>query len=176
VVAGQTAALDELIAKCDWGDVSATRIPGAYASHSPEIDVLRDELREAFSGLRPRTGDVAFISAVTGAGLDTSILDGDYWFANLRQPVLFEQAVRWSYEHGYRTFIEVGPHPALNVGIEELLQQYGADHSVVGIRRRNDVAMRRFLLWAAEAHVAGKSPNWARIFDDTTAVCSSAGC
>ena len=57
-------------------------------------------------------------------GLDTSILDGDYWFANLRQPVLFEQAVRWSYEHGYRTFIESSPHPVLTVGIQESLEDY----------------------------------------------------
>ena len=86
---------------------------------------MRETLRETLSGLQPRTGDIAFISAVTGAGLDTSILDGDYWFANLRQPVLFEQAVRWSYEHGYRTFIEASPHPVLTDGIRDSLDEYG---------------------------------------------------
>ena len=97
VVTGNAAALDELMAVCERDDVPATRIPVDYASHSAHVDELRETLRESLSGLQPRTGDIAFISAVTGAGVDTSILDGDYWFANLRQPVLFEQAVRWSY-------------------------------------------------------------------------------
>ena len=135
----------------------------------PDVEELRETLRESLSGLQPRTGDIAFISAVTGAGLDTSILDGDYWFANLRQPVLFEQAVRWAYEHGYRTFIESSPHPVLTVGIQESLEDYGDDHSVVGTLRRNEGGMRRVLLSAAEAHVHGKSPNWASMFDDTGA-------
>ena len=147
----------------------ATRIPVDYASHSPDVEALRETLRESLSGLQPRTGDIAFISAVTGAGLDTSILDGDYWFANLRQPVLFEQAVRWAYEHGYRTFIESSPHPVLTVGIQESLEDYGDDHSVVGTLRRNEGGMRRVLLSAAEAHVHGKSPNWVTMFDDTGA-------
>jgi acyl transferase domain-containing protein/NADPH:quinone reductase-like Zn-dependent oxidoreductase/acyl carrier protein/NADP-dependent 3-hydroxy acid dehydrogenase YdfG len=169
VVTGNTAALNELMAECERDDVPATRIPVDYASHSTQVERLRETLRESLSGLQPRTGDMAFISAVTGAGLDTSILDGDYWFANLRQPVLFEQAVRWAYEHGYRTFIESSPHPVLTVGIQELLEDHGDDHNVVGTLRRNEGGMRRVLLSAAEAHVLGKTPNWPSMFDDTGA-------
>ena len=157
------------MAVCERDDVPATRIPVDYASHSADVEALRETLRESLSGLQPRTGDIAFISAVTGAGLDTSILDGDYWFANLRQPVLFEQAVRWSYEHGYRTFIESSPHPVLTVGIQESLEDYGDDHSVIGTLRRDEGGLRRFLLSAAEAHVHGKSPNWVNVFDDSGA-------
>lgn len=173
VVTGNAAALDELMVVCERDEVPATRLPVDYASHSADIEALRDALRESLSGLQPRTGEIAFISAVTGAGLDTKILDGEYWFANLRQPVLFEQAVRWSYEHGYRTFVESSPHPVLIAGIQESLEDYDQDHhedhSVVGTLRRNEGGMRRFLLSAAEAHVHGKSPTWERMFDDTGA-------
>lgn len=90
-------------------------------------DELRQALRASLSALKPRTGEIPFVSSVTGAGLDTSILDCDYWFANLRQPVLFEQAVQWSYEHGYRRFIEVFPRPVLAVGIQESLDEFAGD-------------------------------------------------
>lgn len=169
VVTGNAAALDELMAQCEHDDVPATRIPVDYASHSADVEALRETMGESLSGLLPRSGDIEFISAVTGAGLDTSCLDGDYWFANLRQPVLFEQAVRWSYEHGYRTFVECSPHPVLNAGIQESLEDCGADQSVIGTLRRNEGGMRRFLLSAAEANVRGKSPDWASMFDDTGA-------
>jgi polyketide synthase 12 len=127
VVTGYASALAELMATCERDDVPAARLPAGYTSHSTEVEPLRETLREALSGLQPRTGDIPFISGVTGARLDTSILDSDYWFANLRQPVLFEQAVRWSYEHGYRAFVEVSPHPVLTEGIGDSLQEYGLD-------------------------------------------------
>ncbi len=123
VVTGAAAAVDQLMTVLAEDHVSAVRIPVDYASHSAQIEELRPALRKSLSGLQPRTGDVPFISSVTGAGLDTSILDGDYWFANLRQPVLFEQAVRWSYEHGYSTFVECSPHPVLTAGIQRSLDE-----------------------------------------------------
>jgi acyl transferase domain-containing protein len=169
VVTGDAASLDQLMVVCDRDEVPVTRIPVDYASHSAHVEALRETLRESLCGLQPRTGDIEFISAVTGAGLDTEILDGDYWFANLRQPVLFEQAVRWSCERGYRTFVESSPHPVLIAGIQESLEDYGDDHSVVGTLRRNEGGMRRFLLSAAKAHVHGKSPNWESMFNDTGA-------
>ena len=169
VVTGDAAALDELMAVCELDEVAATRIPVDYASHSEHVEALRETLRESLCGLQPRTGDIEFISSVSGAALDTKILDGDYWFANLRQPVLFEPAVRWAYEHGYRTFVESSPHPMLTAGIQESLEDDGDEPTVVGTLRRNEGGMRRFLLSAAEAHVYGKSPNWVSMFDDTGA-------
>ncbi|WP_202914986.1 MULTISPECIES: type I polyketide synthase [unclassified Mycolicibacterium] len=173
VVTGNATALDGLMAVCEQDDVPANRIPVDYASHSAHVEELRETLRESLGGLQPRTSSVRFISTVTGAGLDTSILDGDYWYANLRQPVLFEQALRWSHEHGYRAFIESSPHPVLAAGIQESLEDWGSDHDrdhcVVGTLRRGEGGLRRFLLSAAEAHVHGTSPDWARMFNDTGA-------
>lgn len=169
VLSGDAAALGELMIVCERDDVPATRIPVDYASHSVHAETLRETLRESLCGLEPQTGEIEFISAVTGAGIDPEILDGDYWFANLRQPVLFEQAVRWAYEHGYRAFVESSPHPVLIAGIHESLEDCRKDHSVVGTLRRNEGGMRRFLLSAAEMHVHGKSPNWQSMFDNTGA-------
>jgi polyketide synthase 7 len=156
VVTGNSAVLNELMARCAWDDVPASRIPVDYAVHSADVEPLREPLRESLSGLQPRTGEIAFISSLTGAGLDPSILDGEYWFANLRQPVLFEQALRWAYEHGYRTFVESSPHPVLNVDIQESLEDYCPDYSVLETLGRDGGGMRRS---AAEPQSHRKSPN-----------------
>ena len=134
-VTGNPAALDDLIAVCERDQVPAMRIPVGYASQCADVETLREKLRDLLSGVRPRTGEIAFISGITGAGLDTAILDSDYWLANLRQPVLFDHAIRWSYEHGYRTFVEVNPHPMLTANIEESLKDYSGAHSAVGSPR-----------------------------------------
>ncbi|GFG54166.1 acyltransferase domain-containing protein [Mycolicibacterium agri] len=125
VVTGDSAAVDELMSHCEKYGLPAARMSGACAAHSAQVEALREVLRPTLSGLQPRRAGVAFISGVTGAALDTSILEGDYWIANLRQPVLFEQAVRWCYEHGYRTFLEATPFPSLGVGIQQALDEFG---------------------------------------------------
>jgi polyketide synthase 12 len=152
---------------CERDEVPATRIPVDYASHRPMWRRCGRHASRFWAAATNRRD--AFISAVTGAGLETKILDGDYWFANLRQPVLSRTGCPMSYETRYRTFVESSPHPVLIAGIQESLEDWGIDHSVAGTLRRNEGGMRRFLLSAAEAHVHGKSPNWANMFDDTGA-------
>ena len=124
VVTGDAAALTELMAECERAHVEAARLPVDCASHSSQVESLRELLRDRLSGIQPQVSKIGFVSAVTGAGLDTSILDGDYWYANVRQPVLFEQAVRWLCERGHRTFLEMSAQPELTPGIRELLQEY----------------------------------------------------
>jgi len=141
-VSGDAGAIDEFVAVCQQDEVPVRRIPVDYAAHSPHVDAVWDTVREALSGLRPRTRDTVYISAVTGAGLDTSILDGDYWFANIRQPVLFDQAVRWSWEHGYRTFIESSPHPVLSADIAEAVEDYRRDRCTASQRAHDRRELR----------------------------------
>jgi polyketide synthase 12 len=130
VVTGDRTALNELLATCKRDDLPCNSIPVDYVLHSSRVEPLRDTLRDSLAALQPQAGDSVFVSTVTGAALDTSILDCDYWFANLRQPVLFEQALRWSYEHGYRTFVQAGPYPGMSAAIRESLPERDVHHSV----------------------------------------------
>lgn len=183
-VTGANQALQELMLRCEQDGVPVTRIPVGYAAHSAQVEALRETLRDSLAALVPRAAEITFISSVTGAGLDTAVLDGDYWFANLRQPVLFEEAVRWAYEHGYRTYLESSPHPVLTGVIEQSLDEAdeygasegearetsaarGAGHIVLGTLRRDDGGWRRFLLSAAQAYVHGCRLDWTSVFAGT---------
>lgn len=161
VVSGSGAALGELIALCEREGIRANTIPVDYASHSAQMDALREPLRAQLAGLAPRRSDIVFISAVTGAPLDTTTLDGEYWFTNLRRTVRFEQAVRTAHRLGHRAFIECSAHPVLTVGIEDSLAESADDVAITGTLRRDEGGLRRFLLSAADMHTRGTSPDWA---------------
>lgn len=126
VVTGHAAALDELLVGLERHNVVGVRIPVDYAPHCDQVDELREPLRDSLARVEPRSSDVPFISALTGAQLDTAILDGDYWYANLRQPVLFEQAIRWCLQHDYPTFVECCPKPVLIAAIRDVLDDSDA--------------------------------------------------
>ncbi|MDT0447470.1 acyltransferase domain-containing protein, partial [Streptomyces johnsoniae] len=65
-----------------------------YASHSAQVDAIRDRILEDLSGLVPGSGRVPFYSSVTGGLFDTAGLDAEYWFTNLRERVRFDEVVR----------------------------------------------------------------------------------
>ncbi|MGW4526679.1 type I polyketide synthase [Amycolatopsis sp. NPDC004378] len=161
VVCGDPAALDELITRCTGQGIRARRIPVDYASHSAYVEGIRDELLEALTGLRPRTGEVPFHSAVTARPVDTATLDAGYWYRNLREPVRFLDTTRALVEGGHRFFVEVSAHPVLLSAIQETLDD--TPGVVVGTLRRGEGGPRRFLTSLAELWTQGHDVDWAAV-------------
>ncbi|OBJ47886.1 type I polyketide synthase [Mycobacterium sp. 1423905.2] len=162
VVSGEVTALEELIQHCTDLELRTRRIDVDYASHSAEVEAIRDQLTEALADIEPRSTRTAFFSTVTGSRLDTVDLDAGYWFRNIRQTVELDQAVRSACQHGYRTFIESSPHPALIAGIEDTANDCldGTEAVVVPTLGREDGGLERFLQSAATAFVAGVAVDW----------------
>ena len=167
VVSGEVAVLEELIDFCADLDLRTRRIDVDYASHSAEVEAIRAELISVLRGIEPRSSRTAFFSTVTGTRLDTGGLDADYWYRNIRQTVLFDQAVRSAAEHGYRTFIESSPHPALIAGIEDTVNDCADGDAqpinqaiVIPTLGRDDGGLERFLMSAATRR---SSRVWASI-------------
>ncbi len=145
VVSGSPAGLAEVLARVE----RAKRIPVDYASHSAQVEEIHDELLTALDGITSHEPDVLFLSTVTGAPVGR--LDAEYWYRNLREPVLLEPVVRGLAGRGFGTFVEVSPHPVLTVAVGESL----GDAVVGGTLRRDDGGLRRVLVSAAELWVRG---------------------
>ncbi|MET7575692.1 beta-ketoacyl synthase N-terminal-like domain-containing protein, partial [Streptomyces sp. NPDC005492] len=156
VVSGDPAALAELLAACRADGVRVREVPIDYASHSPQVDVIEDDLLRLLGSIRPRRSDLAFYSTVTGGLLDTGELTGAYWFRNLRQTVQFESAVRAALADGHRAFVETSPHPGLVGSIGETLRAADVTDSLVtGTLRRGHGSLRQFLTSVGQYHVQG---------------------
>nr|WP_244184316.1 type I polyketide synthase [Streptomyces cellostaticus] len=164
VVSGDVAELDALLAACEADEVRARRIPVDYASHCAHVEAVHDELVRVLAGLEPRTAEIPFFSTVTADWLDTTELDAEYWYANLRRTVRFEEATRALAEQGFRFFIEASPHPVLTVGVEQTLDSAGVEAAVVGTLRRGEGGLARWYRSAAEAFVAGVAVSWEAAF------------
>ncbi|MDB1090388.1 SDR family NAD(P)-dependent oxidoreductase [Streptomyces sp. ACA25] len=166
VVSGDTAALDELLTWAEREGLRARRVPVDYASHSAQVDAVRAEVLATVAAIKPRAADVAFVSSVTGGFLDTTSLDAEYWFRNLREPVRFDTATRTLLDAGFGAFVEVSPHPVLTVAVQE------TDDAVlaVGSLRRDDGGSASFLASLAEAAVRGVPVDWTLALPDARPV------
>ncbi|MFL6072394.1 MAG: SDR family NAD(P)-dependent oxidoreductase [Mycobacteriales bacterium] len=160
VVSGERAAIEELVAACVADDIRAKAVPVDYASHSAQVEAVRDRLLDALAGIDPRPAAIPFHSTVTGGQLDTTELDAGYWYENLRRPVRLADTVEALHAAGHRTFIEASPHPVLTMAVQETV-----DATVAGTLRRDEDCWRRFLLSAAQLHVAGVAVDWPALLD-----------
>ncbi|MEV6236204.1 SDR family NAD(P)-dependent oxidoreductase [Lentzea sp. NPDC051838] len=166
VLAGGAGELDELLAACEAEGVHARRIQVDYASHTPHVEAIRDEILEALQGIEPKQSEIAFYSTLTGERFDTSGLTAEYWYENLRNTVRFEQATRRLAEDGFGVFVEASAHPVLTIGVQETAE----NAVVVGSLRRDEGGWERFLRSLAEAWVGGAGVEWDSLFEGTKKV------
>ncbi|MEU9006210.1 SDR family NAD(P)-dependent oxidoreductase, partial [Streptomyces sp. NPDC048551] len=163
VVSGDADACAELVTVLEADGIRARRVAVEYASHCVHVEKLEAELAELLAGLDPRASDVPMYSTLTGELLDTTGLDGGYWYRNLRNTVLFEDAVNAAVADGHRLFIETSPHPVLAVGLAEM------DAVALGTLRRDEGGPRRVFTSLAEAWVNGADVDWTAVFAGTGA-------
>ncbi|MCW5252033.1 type I polyketide synthase [Streptomyces sp. SHP 1-2] len=169
VVAGDHEALDQLLEACAADGVRAKRVRVDIASHSAQVEAVREELAAELAALTPTAPTVPFHSTVTGEPLDTAP-DAAYWYANLRRTVRFEQATRRLLAAGHRVFIEVSPHPVLVYGLQDTVDDTPTETpaAVLATLTRAEGDERRFLTSLGEAHAHGVPVDWTAVLGDGT--------
>ncbi|QES45033.1 beta-ketoacyl synthase [Streptomyces venezuelae] len=174
VISGPPEQVAAVVADAEARGLRGRVIDVDYASHSPQVDTITDELTRILAGIRPVQAPVAFYSAVTGTRIDTTGLDTDYWVTNLRRPVRFADAVSALLADGHRVFIESSSHPVLTLGLQETFEEAGVDAVTVPTLRREDGGLSRLALSLAQAFVAGCAVKWEGWFPGSGAVGSPA--
>ncbi|WP_369696761.1 type I polyketide synthase [Streptomyces sp. XD-27] len=172
VVAGDADALEELLAHCEAQDIRARRIPVDYASHTPHVEALHDQLLELLAPIEPQPATIAFYSSVTahanGPMADTTVMGAAYWYENLRTTVAFEATVHALLDDGHTLFIEASPHPVLTHPLQETAENHpvGERALVTGTLRRDEDSWQRVLTSLATAHTH-TTADWAAFYPAT---------
>ncbi|BCK56712.1 type I polyketide synthase [Nocardia wallacei] len=154
-LSGDEERLDEIAEKLTQDGVFARRLKVEVPYHSRLMDPILDELRSALAGLSPRIPTVPLYSTVTGGKVTEGDWDGDYWCANVRQPVRFAAAITELLGAGSRVFLEVGPHPVLSGNVREALLNADVTGTTVPTLERDQpdsASLRRTLIGL---HAAG---------------------
>ncbi len=163
VFSGEPEALEQLLGACQASGLRARKIPVDYAAHSEHVQEIEQTLLDACAGIEPRTGEIPFYSSVSGGLLDTSTMDASYWYRNLRETVRFQDTVGALLADGFATFVEVGPHPVLGVGIEETIAAGEHPGVAIGSLRRGEGGPCRFLTSLGQAWVRGATVDWRAV-------------
>nr|WP_304528657.1 type I polyketide synthase [Mycobacterium sp. E2327] len=170
IISGEPAALEQFTAACYRDGIQIRQIAVDYASHSAQVEPLRERLVAELADLTPMPARVPLYSTVGQAlsadPLDTTTMDADYWFRNLRQPVHFHDRVAARLAAGECTFLELSPHPVLAPAMTDVLATTpGRTQSAVVITLHRDRPDHDSLATTlAQLHTHGHSPSWPALY------------
>ncbi|HEX4306156.1 MAG TPA: SDR family NAD(P)-dependent oxidoreductase [Solirubrobacterales bacterium] len=163
VVSGDPGALEELLGSAEDRGIRARAVAVDYASHSRQIEELREEILAALAPVRPRDAEVPLFSTLTGGPLEGTALGAEHWYGSLREPVRFATATAALLDDGIDAFVEVGPHPVLSPAVQESAEAAGREVATIATLRREDGGPRRVLTALAQAHVEGIGIDWGSV-------------
>ncbi|WP_311315020.1 type I polyketide synthase [Streptomyces naphthomycinicus] len=167
VVAGDAEALDEALAALEADGVRVRRVAVDYASHTRHVEAIEGALAEAFADIRSQAPVVPFFSTVTGEWVrEAGVLDGGYWYRNLRGQVRFGPAVAALLAEGHTVFVESSAHPVLVQPINEIVDEAESEAVVSGSLRREEGGLRRLLTSMAEVFVQGVAVDWSGVLPE----------
>ncbi len=137
-------------------------VNASYPFHGAPVAAVGPALAEAFASLSPRDTACTIASTSRGELVAGHGMGGAYWVANALNPVLFRDAVRALGDQGYRSFIEVGPHPALVRQVQACLGD--ARPQVVGTLRRGRGPRAELLRSMGSLFEGGHPIDWAQLY------------
>ncbi|WP_342220860.1 SDR family NAD(P)-dependent oxidoreductase [Candidatus Fukatsuia endosymbiont of Tuberolachnus salignus] len=162
-LSGDKKPLDAIAKQLTARDIFNRFLKVDVPFHSHHMDPLKEELISSLQDLRPIETNIPLYSTVTGKQENGTHLDANYWYNNLRDPVYFSHALEQMIQDGFDLYVEVGPHPALSNGAEELFAKLGCNARIFpSIRRQEDEALR-FKQTLGALHVAGLPLDWDKI-------------
>ncbi len=138
VISGDRAAIKVIRDQLAARSVASAWIRVDYASHSPYVDSVLPDLRDALADLRPGETRIPFYSSATGAQMQGALLDAEHWVRTEREPWRFDTVMEHLLAGGRQVFVDVDPHPILTSVVEQhggtalpTLRRADRDHSTL---------------------------------------------
>lgn len=119
-LAGITNDLDRIESILKLRKIRFKRLDLNYPFHSPLMDKIEDSLKVSLKNLACKKNNIPFYSTVYGKITKGQQLDAEYWWRNIRYPVLFEDGIKELIKNNYIKFLEIGAHPILGNYIKEI--------------------------------------------------------
>jgi acyl transferase domain-containing protein/protein-L-isoaspartate O-methyltransferase len=162
VLSGDATAVEAAVRGLEERGVFTRLLEVDLASHSAQMEAPRDELVRSLDGLASAAPSTRVYSTVTGRVADPDAFGAAYWGRNLREPVLFAEAVAAALDGGATDFLEVAPHPLLRAPIEQCADD--RDAGFAGSLHRDLPGREAMLRSLAALHVRGYRVEWAALW------------
>lgn len=167
VLAGNQESITKVLSVLETKGLFCRQVKVDVASHSPQMDEIKEELRDVLKVVSPAEALVKIYSTVRNQLVNGTDLNGDYWVENLRGTVQFAPVVQKLINDGYSVFIEVSPHPVLTTAVKECTEAYKATIISSYSTLRNESEIRELRKNLTDLYCSGYSIEWNKYYQTT---------
>ncbi|WP_240667684.1 type I polyketide synthase [Streptomyces luteoverticillatus] len=162
VVSGAEEAVARIAGHFEAEGRKTSRLRVSHAFHSPLMEPMLAEFREALEGISFGAPAVPVVSNLTGdLAKPEELASADYWVRHVREAVRFSDGIRTLQTEGVTRFLELGPDGVLTAMAEESLTDPA---TLVPALRRNRDEETAIVSALAELHVHGGKVDWTAFF------------
>lgn len=173
-LSGDASDIDRCISSLSEESIMARKLKtDGKAYHSHHMSLIADSylkrIKRVLGKDRPPPTDrrVRVFSSLEGEEIEKSRLaTPQYWVSNLTSPVLFDQAVGAMISENKPAFIELGPHSALKMPLQQIWTHAGrevADFDYFTALSRGKCSATSLLSLTGALHASGKDVNFDRV-------------
>ena len=170
-LSGDRVAIEEVVEKIAADGIFARQLAVKTAYHSHHMSAIAEEYLQSIGPIEflpEKKEKITMISSVTGRPVEISALGGEYWVSNLVNPVNFSGAVQQALASAspkvpsksrfkFCSFLEIGPHAALQGPLKQILEQTPGRHQSIGyisvLRRKESAVVTSFKAAATLANL-----------------------
>jgi len=163
VIAGVEAAVLAVAEAFAGRGVKTRRLAVSHAFHSPLVEPMLAAFERVAAQVVYAAPTRALVANVTGALAGAEIATPGYWVRHAREAVRFADGVRALWAAGARTFVEVGPRPALLASVPECVA--GEPRLLASLRSGRDESSA-MLAGLAGLWLEGHEVDWRGVFPD----------
>ena len=166
MISGDATTVDQVLSRLSERNIEGRRLLVSLGAHSPRVDPILDAMEELARATPMQAPRIPVAWNLTGGEpLPGGAPDAVYWRRHMREPVRFADGIARLHAEGYRSFLEVGPHPTLIALAQRCLPEDGSVF-LTSLRRGKDD-------WAeltesiASLYVLGAPIDWAGVCHPT---------
>jgi len=135
-------------------------LPVQYAFHSHHMEGMKEDLVRSIGHITVREPGLTLISTVTGKAASSADYGPEYWWRNVRQTVLFAEAIDALIRDGCTIFLELSPNPVLGSAVTESLIRRDHKAWVLPSLRRKDGERATMFATLGALSALGAKTDW----------------
>ncbi|MFC5266699.1 amino acid adenylation domain-containing protein [Kribbella qitaiheensis] len=164
VLTGTEVIVGQLAEQLDRLELKWQRLDVDRAFHSSLVDPILADFAEAVAQIKLKPLRMPMVSSWSGELLESgTALDGDYLVGQLRQPVLFGDAVEALTAAGCRRFLELGPDAVLSPAGRRI----APNSTWIPTQRLGQDPVLATMNGLAELFQQGTEITWARVYPES---------
>ena len=166
-IAGDVVQLAILETELNARNTFYKRLPLDYAFHCFAMDSIEVGIRKDLAGIKNTSPNIAFFSTVTGEQIISEELSAEYWWHNIRKPVLFQQAVNALLEQEINVLVEISTHPILHSYLNDSLTLSNNKGLIVNTLTKSNAGIAQLSQSIAKLILSGAHFNHQHWFPST---------